>query len=73
MTRKRVWQFIAATIRSGDVAPTVMETAKALGLKFYEARNALVELDRLGYIRRKWQGHRAISVLKWPDEAKLAA
>ena len=54
----------ARMLSGGGVGTTDVELA---------ARFALMDLENLGYIKRRFNRPRAISVIRWPDEAKSAA
>ena len=65
----KVLEFIDSVIRSSGIPPTIREVAEATGLSFTKARVTMMDLEKLGYIRRTHQKFRAISVLKLPEAA----
>ena len=61
-----VLNFIVNSINEDDLVPTLREIAEATGFCISSCRNAALELEDLGYIRRRDHRVRAISVLKLP-------
>ena len=68
----KVLGFVAASIRSNGIAPSLREIAEATGFSFPGVRYMLTRLEAKGYVRRPYHKFRAIHVLKWPDELKAA-
>ena len=69
----QVFQFVARYVKDEGIAPSIWETAKGTGMSYNAARFALMDLENLGYIKRRFNTARAIQVLRWPDETKTAA
>ena len=63
-TRSRVLNFIIKSINEDDVVPTFREIGEATGLSLSGARDAVVQLETLGYLRRREHKFRAIKILK---------
>ena len=61
--------FIVKSINENDLVPTLREIAEGTGYCLSSCRNATLELESLGYIRRREHRVRAISVLKLPEAA----
>jgi SOS-response transcriptional repressor LexA len=70
--QEKVLNFVAASIRTEWIAPTFREIAGATGLSTSAVRWALMDLENLGYIERRYHKFRAIKVLRWPEEVKAA-
>lgn len=65
--------MIAERARDGDRPPSLEEIAWRLGLRSVAAaRQVVVALERKGYLRREPRRRRALSLLRWPDEATRA-
>ncbi len=68
-----VLDFVAVSIRSNGIAPSLREIAAATGFSFPGVRYMLMRLEAKGFVQRPYHKFRAIHVLKWPDEVKTAA
>ena len=68
--QEKVLNFVASSIRIEWIAPTFREIAAATGLSTSAVRWALMDLENLGYIERRYHKFRAIKVLRWPEEVK---
>jgi SOS-response transcriptional repressor LexA len=68
-----VFHFIARYVKAEGIAPSIWEVSNGTGISYNKARFAMMDLERLGYIKRRFNRPRAIAILKWPDEAKTAA
>ncbi len=71
-SQARVLDFIIESIHQDEIAPTFREIAEVAGLSQSGARFIVMQLESLGYLRRREHKFRAIKVLKLPDEAKAA-
>ncbi len=71
--QRRVLKHVLDTISSEGLAPTVGETAKAVGLSHGGAHKILSALADRGYIKRRPGKARAISIISSPAEEKAAA
>lgn len=69
----KVLEATSAAIGSYGMIPTLQEVANATGLSLGGVRKIMLRLEYHGYIRRKYHGHRALVVLKRPDQEKTAA
>lgn len=67
-----VLNFVVKSISEDDITPTFREIAEATGYCISSARNAALELEALGYIRRRNHKFRAHPVLHMPAEEKAA-
>ena len=68
----KVFEFVARYVKDEGIAPSIWETADAVGISYNAARFALMDLQQLGFIKRRFNRPRAISILKWPEEVKAA-
>ena len=71
--QNNVLEFIAGSIRSGGIPPSIYEVSNGTGLGYNIVRFAMMDLEKLGFIKRHFNKPRAISVLKWPNKMKDAA
>ena len=71
--QNQVFQFVARYAKDEGISPSIWETARGVGVSYNAARFALMDLENLGYIKRRFNIARAIKVLRWPDEVKTAA
>lgn len=69
----KVLQFIVRSIQEEGVSPTIWEVADGINETYSFARNTMMELEKLGFIKRRYGKPRAISVLRRPEEATAAA
>jgi SOS-response transcriptional repressor LexA len=69
----KVLQFICQEIEANGVQPSLREIGCALNFSHDTARNALIALDRQGFIQRRSDKSRSIKVLKRPCEVGRAA
>jgi len=69
----KVLEAISATIGSHGIAPTMQEVSDTTGLSFGGVQKIMARLEYQGFIRRQFRGHRAMQVLKLPDQEKAAA
>jgi SOS-response transcriptional repressor LexA len=67
--QSQVLNFIVKSINENDLVPTFREIAEGTGFCISSCRNAALELEAMGYIRRREHRVRAISVLKLPEAA----
>lgn len=66
-------RFIANSIKTEGFSPSIWEVANAMGCPYVTARKTMMKLDELGFIKRRYNRPRSITVLRWPNEAKAAA
>jgi SOS-response transcriptional repressor LexA len=70
--QSEILNFIVKSIHDDDVVPTFREIAEATGFSISSCRNSCLELEALGYLRRREHKYRSIRVVKRPDEAEAA-
>jgi SOS-response transcriptional repressor LexA len=64
-----VLEFLAKYIKDEGIAPSIYETANALGLPYSGTREAMIALEKAGFIKRRFMRPRAISIVRMPEAA----
>ena len=73
VSQSRVLNFLTKSIHQDQIVPTYREIAEATGLSQSGVRFVAMELEALGYLRRRDHKFRALQVLRQPAEEEAVA
>jgi len=70
---RKVFDGLERAIQRNGYGPALRELGADVGFSHEHVRKQLLSLEQKGFVQRAPNRTRALKILRWPDEAQVAA